>query len=50
MLDLYNQNMGGFDLSDQVMYLYAFERKLKLWPKNNPAIGCKRLEDSMNKV
>ena len=29
MVDLYNQNMGGVDLSDQVMYSYAFERKSK---------------------
>ena len=29
MVDLCNQNMGGVDLSDQVMYFYAFERKSK---------------------
>ena len=28
---LYNQNMGGVDFSDQVMY--AIERKVKTWPK-----------------
>ena len=27
--NFYNQNMGGVDLSDQVMYSYPFERKLK---------------------
>ena len=29
MVDLYNQNMGGVDSSDQVMYSCAFERKSK---------------------
>ena len=33
MVDLYNQNMGGVDSSDQVMYSYAFERKSKSWSK-----------------
>ena len=31
--NFYNQNMGGVDLSDQVMYSYPFERKLKSWSK-----------------
>ena len=33
MVDLCNQNMGGVDSSDQVMYFYAFERKSKSWSK-----------------
>ena len=33
MVDLYNRNIGGVDLSDQVMYFYAFERKSKSWSK-----------------
>ena len=31
IVDLYNQNMGGVDSSDQVTYSYAFERKSKSW-------------------
>ena len=31
MVDLFNQNMGGVDSSDQVIYSYAFERKSKSW-------------------
>ena len=33
MVGLYNQNMGGVDSSDQVMYSYAFNRKSKSWSK-----------------
>ena len=33
MVDLYNQNIGGVDSSDQVMYPCAFERKSKSWSK-----------------
>ena len=33
MVDLYNQNMGGVDSSDHVMYSYAFEQKSKSWSK-----------------
>ena len=33
MVHLSNQNMGGADLSDQVMYSYPFERKSKSWSK-----------------
>ena len=33
MVDSYNQNMGGVDSSDQVMYSYAFETKSKSWSK-----------------
>ena len=33
MVDLYNQNMGVVDSSDQVIYSYAFEQKSKSWSK-----------------